>query len=389
MRISRTLLVVMAGALLTLGAPDRPVQAAPDEKAGQVAKAYENARQLYRQGKYEAAIKAFDEVKDLKYHPILDYGIANCYEGLRDHTKAVYYLKKYIRNHSKHSMSPKHPSVADVEEKIKVLEQRAASGGGGTPPVAGGTPTSGTPASGGGDDPAGMPGDPVPGPDPYAVPPPPGGGATGPVYGGGGAPPPVGVHHVAAGPARRSLMVSVDFGAASFAGGSSYGWAANTGGGIFATALWRFIPWLAVGLHGGVSAMDAEYCDAGGCYAGDALYFALGMLEARGILPLGRFDFWASFGIGYAAVGQPINEYETMSTAGPAIAVGLGIDWFLARTFSLGLVTRIYKMIPSEICNAPGESGCRAIQSDEDMGVSWYAGLSVTWHYPLFFGRPR
>ena len=46
-------------------------------------------------------------MKDLRYHPILDYGIANCYEGLRDYDKAIYYLEKYIRNHPKHKMSPK------------------------------------------------------------------------------------------------------------------------------------------------------------------------------------------------------------------------------------------------------------------------------------------
>ena len=346
MRTSRTLLVVVVGTMLAMASPDRQAQAAPDDQNQQIAKALNNARQLYRQGKYEAAIKAFDEVKDLKYHPILDYGIANCYEGLRDYTKAVYYLKKYNRNHPKHTMSDKHPSVADVEEKIKVLEQRASSGG--APPVAGGTPTHGTPASGGGaPDPAGMPGDPVPGPDPYAVPPPPGGGATGPVYGGGGAPPPgAGVHHVATGPTRRSLIVSVDFGAASFAGGGVNSWSTSTGGGIFATVLWRFIPWLALGLHTGVSAMDAEYSD----YSGNALYFALGMLEARGILPVGPFDFWGSLGVGYASAGQPLDAYETVTVSGPAMAVGLGIDWFLARTFSLGLVTRIYKMFPSEVC---------------------------------------
>ena len=386
MRYPRTLLVVMAGALLALGASAQSAQAAPDEKAAQVAKAYDNARQLYRQGKYEAAIKAFDEVKDLKYHPILDYGIANCYEGLRDFTKAVYYLKKYIRNHPSHSMSPKHPSVADVEEKIKVLEQRATSGGGAAPPVAGGTPTHGTPASGGGADPAGMPGDPVPGPDPYAVPPPPGGGSTGAVYGGGGAPPPGhGVHHVAAGPTRRSLIVSLDFGAASFAGGGASSWVASTGGGVYATVLWRFIPWLALGLHTGVSAMDAEYST----YSGSAMYFALGMLEARGILPLGPFDFWGSFGIGYASAGQALDAYDTLTISGPAIGVGLGIDWFLARTFSLGLVTRIYRMFPSQECSDALHGGCVDLSADSDPGVSWYAGLSVTWHYPLFFGRPR
>ncbi len=386
MRSKRTLVVVLAGAMIAAGLADRPAQAAPD-KNQQIAAAFKRARTLYRQGKYEQAIKAFDEVKDLRYHPILDYGMANCYEALRDYNKAIYYLEKYKRNYAKFKMSPKHPKVSDVEEKIKNLKRRAAAGT--ATPAPGPTPgasTTGTPVSSGG-----QAGDPVPGPDPYAVPPPPGGGSTGGVYGGGGTPPPPPGYQVRRrrlGPARRSLMVSVDFGAASFAGGGSYSIAdgVGTGGGVFGTVAWRFIPWLAVGIHGGVTAMDSDYCDSTGCYTGDTLYFAVGVLEARGILPLGPIDIWGSLGIGYGQVGQPLDNYNTISVTGPTLAVALGLDWFLSRTFSIGLLARIYKIFPTKWC---GPDSCGDLPSDTDPGIAWYGGLAVTWHYPLMFGHRR
>lgn len=390
MRLSHYLVVVMAGAVLAASTPGQVALGAPEDNTAKVAEAYKNARQLYRQGKYDEAIRAFDEVKALKYHPILDYGIANCYEGLRDYDKAVYYLDQYVRHHPKHEMSSAHPSVQDVQEKIKVLKQRAATGGPGQ--TGGGTPAHGTPASAGqgdpgdpGDsgDPGGLAGDPVPGPDPYAVPPPPGGGSTGAVY---GTPPPPGVHRAMTGPARRSLMVSLDFGAASFTGGGPAGPVSNTstGGGLFATVLWRFIPWLAVGMHAGITAMDSDYI-----YAGDRTYFAVAALEARGILPLGPIDLWGSFGIGYGKAAKPLSgTYGTVSVSGASVGGALGMDWFLARTFSLGLLGRIYKLAGTEYCDYNNQ--CGPITADAGTGVSWYVGMAVTWHYPLIFGRrPR
>ena len=389
MRLTRPLAVLIASTVLLTALTTESAQA--QDKNAQIATAYKKARQLYRQGKYQKAIRAFDEVKDLRYHPILDYGIAGCYEGLRDFNKAIYYLRKYLRNHPKHKMSPKHPSVADVTEKIKTLEERAKSPapGPGTTPDPVNPGTTGTPASGG------LPGDPVPGPDPYAVPPPPGGGTTGGVYGSGGgaAPPPPpggGTVRRQMGPARRSLILSVDFGAAAFAAGGTSSNTADgeTGGGVFFTALWRMFPFLAVGVHGGFAGVGSSISDY------NPLLFAVGVVEARGILPLGRFDIYGSLGLGYGSISQSyydvLNSYDgSVSYSGPALAIAVGIDWFLSRTFSVGVIGRVYKMFPTRYCINDYTYGdtCGDLADDTDPGIAWYAGLAVTYHLPLMFGR--
>ncbi len=407
MRLTRPLAVVFAGALLISSAWSSEATAAP-AKTKQIAAAFKKARTLYRQGKYQEAIRAFDEVKDLRYHPILDYGIANCYAALRDYNKGIYYLEKYKKNHSKHKMSPKHPSVADVNAKIASWKKLAASAGTttGTDPTPSGTGTSGgtgtppPPPTGTGGGAAGQPGhvagDPLPGPDPYAVPPPPGGGSTGGVYGGGGGagapPPPHGIRRRR--PARRSLILSLDFGAAAFAAVSGNGnlmGDSSTGGGVYVTALWRFIPYLAVGVHGGASVMGAD-ADA---YDYNPLIWAVGVLEARGFIPLGKLDIWASLGFGYASISQTyydnMNGYDSsFSFSGPALAVGVGVDYFFSRIFSLGVLGRIYKMFPTKACvnNWAGDF-CGDVADGTNTGVSWYLGLAATYHFPLRFGRKR
>jgi len=401
--MTRPLAVVFAGALLMSSVWTSAAEAAPS-KTKQIAAAFKKARTLYRQGKYQDAIRAFDEVKDLRYHPILDYGIANCYSALRDYNKGIYYLEKYIKNHAKHKMSPKHPSVADVQAKIGSWKKLAASagttpgtdptpapgtgtsGGTGAPPPPGGTGGTGTPGH--------VAGDPLPGPDPYAVPPPPGGGRTGGVYGRGGAgtpPPPPGIRR-RLGPARRSLILSVDFGAAAFAATSGSQMSdASTGGGVYFTALWRFIPYLALGVHGGASFMGA---DAVG-YDYNPLIWAVGVVEARAFVPISRLDIWASAGVGYASISQ--NYYDissdfdsSYSFSGPALSVAVGMDYFFSRIFSLGIVGRIYKMWPTKACvSNVMVDDCGAVADDTNTGVSWYLGLAATYHFPLAFGRRR
>ncbi|MFH2010668.1 MAG: tetratricopeptide repeat protein [bacterium] len=391
MRLTRPLAVFFAGALLATGLNVAELSAAPDQKTAQIGAAFKKARTLYRQGKYQEAIRAFDEVKDLRYHPILDYGIANCYASLRDYNKAIYYLEKYNRNYPKHKMSPKHPTVADVNEKIKSFRKLGASGGGtpapgpGADPAHGtsdpggtaGTPTHVTPGEGA---PGGSAGDPMPGPDPYAVPPPPGGGATGGVYGtgGGGAPPPPYGVRKSHGPARRSIVLTVDLGASAFASGSQNFDSADTGGGAYLSAQWRFIPWLALGLHGGFSVVGYN-SDYG---SGNPFVWAVGGLEVRGYIPIKRLDIWGGLGLGYGQVSWSDSLY-TYSVAGPALFVGLGLDWFITNRFSIGIVGRIYKMFPNKACV---DGSCYGYDN-LNPGVSWYAGLAVTWHFPV--GRRR
>jgi hypothetical protein len=223
------------------------------------------------------------------------------------------------------------------------------------------------------------------------VPPPPGGGSTGGVYGsgGGGAPPPYGVRRQL-GPARRSLVLSVDFGASAFAATRNNQMSdASTGGGVYFTALWRIIPYFAVGVHGGASVMGADNVS----YDYNPLIWAVGVLEARGYIPIGRLDIWGSLGIGYASISQKfydnINYYDSSySYSGPAISVALGLDYFFSRIFSLGVVGRIYKMVPTKACVSNyAVDVCGDVSSGDNVGISWYIGLAATYHFPLAFGR--
>jgi hypothetical protein len=367
MRLKHALALIV-GLLLAVPNGGTPVLAQAADKGEQVKVAYENARKLYRQGKYQEAIKAFDEVKDLQYHPILDYGLANCYEALRDYNKAVYYLDKYLRNYPKFQMSPKHPSKEDVAEKIKALKERAAA------PAGSGDPTPPTPPRDA--TPGGQTGDPVPGPDPYAVPPPPGDGAVG----GGGAPPPG--SGPPAGPpaafARRSLMFSVDAGVAAFAGYSDGSGLSDTstGGGLFASAIWRFV--LGIGVSGGFVAVGSDATDGG------PAVLALGALEVRGFLPVGRLDFWGSVGIGYGVIASD-DGMNTYSASGPALTVAAGMDWFIARSLSIGVLGRVYRIFPTKFCvEGSGMDSCSTSDlGDYNPGVAWYLGVSATYYLPL------
>ena len=61
MRLTRPLAVVFAGALLICSVNSTEAVAAPS-KTKQIAAAFKKARTLYRQGKYQEAIRAFDEI---------------------------------------------------------------------------------------------------------------------------------------------------------------------------------------------------------------------------------------------------------------------------------------------------------------------------------------
>ena len=66
----------------------------------------------------------------------------------------------------------------------------------------------------------------------------------------------------------------------------------------------------------------------------------------------------------------------------------MGLDYFFSRIFSLGVVGRIYKMFPRELCgDTYNSNACIDLPEDSDPGFSWYFGLAATYHFPLRFGR--
>jgi hypothetical protein len=162
---------------------------------------------------------------------------------------------------------------------------------------------------------------------------------------------------------------------------------AATGFGGYFTALWRIFPYLAVGVHGGVSVVGSS-----GDYDYDPLVWAVGVLEARGFIPLGRLDIWGSLGVGYGSISQTYidwNGYDSRySFAGPAISVAMGLDYFFSRIFSMGVVGRIYKLFPTKACVEDSSVDmCGDVAEGTNTGIAWYVGVAGTYHFPLSFKR--
>src|SRR6266545_1894884 len=138
---------------------------------------YQRGTSFYDLGRYQDAIKEFEAAYQLKNDPAFLYNLAQSYRLAGDAENALRLYRTYLR------YVPKPANRAEIDDRIKTLEQQIASKGGGTtpPPGAGGGTT---PPPGGGTTPPPAGG--------TTVPPPSGGGATTPSGGGTIAPPPGG-----------------------------------------------------------------------------------------------------------------------------------------------------------------------------------------------------
>jgi len=353
-------------------------------KAAQTQAAYERARRLFRQSRYKAAIRAFEEVKDLQYHPILDYGIAKCHEGLQDYKSAIYYLKKYVRNFGRHKMSKRHPTVTDAKVKIGVLKKRLKEmktqprmGPGPvdpvTPPPAPGeiqprVRAAATPRTTGAEA--------FPGPSPF----------RGPVFSGVNPPKPTWI--------RRSIILYFGLGGGAFnrEDTDTLGEHLSANGGLTLGLVWRINPYVAIGptayISGGVTQDRFSLADLGGDDTdGARLLYANVLLETRAILPVSRVDLWIGFAIGYTHVSLDYDIYNgtrhgevevTLPSLGLRGAVGL--DIFLSEGFTLGLVLSFSGTVPGKVCVQ--DEGCTKPLERHNPGVLWHLGMTFNWHLP-------
>ncbi|MFH2009704.1 MAG: tetratricopeptide repeat protein [bacterium] len=358
----------------------RPVAAGTAER---IKEAFTRARRLFRQSRYQAAIRAFDEVKDLQYHPILDYGIAKCYEALDNLQSAIYYLQKYVRNLPRFTMSKRHPTIADAKVKIGVLEQRlvlkkrpaprpAPPGPGPLrvvmPPPAPDVPPTRPPVE-----------EVVPGPYPFDEP----GPQQPPVV------PPKPTY------ARKSVMLHFSIGGGTFTEDSSDNFIKpmNGVGGLTMAILWRFMPYLAVGptarISGGVTGENFDDLDHLTAERVDSARFMYAniMLELRAFLPLGRVDIWAALALGYASLSRT-HSYRDSSvpdseTTLRSVGVGgkVGLDIFTGESFSLGFRVAFMGTVPVHKCIT--DQDCVKPVDRDKPGLHWYLGLTLTWHLRL------
>ncbi len=370
-------------------APTAPAPATRPSKAERTKAAYEKARRLFRQSRYKAAIRAFEEVKDLQYHPILDYGIAKCHESLLAFKAAIYYLQKYVRNYPSHTMSKRHPTMADAKVKIGVLKKRLQAlkarpgpkpGPGPVNPVtpppapgegqprtrAPGTPNAGTPST-----------DPFPGPYPF------GGRAFS------------GVNPPKRQWVRRSILMYFGLGGGAFSREDTHtlGHKLSANGGLSLGLLWRINPYVAVGptayIGGGVTQDGFEIYDdrqPGNVPVntdGARLLYANILLETRAILPVSRVDFWVAFAIGYTHISldYEIAGEETEVTI-PSVGMRgtVGLDIFLSEKFTLGLTISFSGHVPAKICWQ--EDRCHKPEDHHKTGVLWHLGMTFNWHLP-------
>jgi hypothetical protein len=381
-----------APATTTAGAPTAiPTGARPrPNKAQQIQAAYERARRLFRQSRYKAAIRAFEEVKDLRYHPILDYGIAKCHEARLDYTSAIYYLKKYLRNFPRHKMSKRHPTLADAKVKIGVLKKRLQNTKAPQPtgpgPV---TPVTPPPAPGetlprarttttNTSSPAAT--EAFPGPSPFGVPAPTFSGLT---------PNPPRRTWV-----RRSIILYFGLGGGAFAREDDFtlGEHLSANGGLTMGLLWRINPYVAVGptayIGGGVTRDRFEVKDLGDSAPypetdGARLLYANLLLETRGILPAGRVDFWVGFGIGYTHISldYDVSGTETeVSVPSLGLRGTVGLDIFLSEGFTLGFVLSFTGTVPTKVCVQ--DESCHKPGGHNQPGALWHLAMTFNWHVP-------
>ncbi len=90
---------------------------------------YDDAKELQKQGKYTEARVLFLKVKEMAksagaYSEMIDYRIAQCYEGEGDFENAIKHYKIYL---GAKQIPPKGPAKAEVRAKIEKLQQEMAA----------------------------------------------------------------------------------------------------------------------------------------------------------------------------------------------------------------------------------------------------------------------
>lgn len=405
-RYSRAFWATAFGFFMTLSIGSSEARGA---SASEIRVKYKNAKNLYAEGKYEKAITAFKEVKVLKYHPILDYRIGQCYESLGQLKLAITSYQLYVKYRGKFPPGKNHPTKKEVKTRVDGLKLRLK---GAPPPTP--DPTPGTPTQPGTETPSSdtpspwtptQPGTETPGSDtpspgtptqPGTDPDSPGSPNTG-KGGNGGLPP--GGHHPP--PPRRPKHKgfpqwrNVYFGADIGVGGNTLGdLSQDVTQGIGGSAYVFFRPFLYLSV--GLSGMFVNLGNANTkLYAENPTLGALG-LDVRGHLPLTpfhrrgfRLEVWGSLFAGYAGMNlktQGDNTVEaTYKANGGAVGAGAGVEWFLSRWLSMGMSFRLLKPVltPSAESKKLDENAFNFAPEDPDFGVLWYTGVSGTIH--LFF----
>lgn len=101
--------------------PEPPPAAAPGDKAAEAKAAYKRGADLYRAGRYSAAIAEFQAADKLKPSPALHYNMAQAWEKLGDLPAALAAYARYLQ------LDPKAPNREAVERTVRSLEAKVAA----------------------------------------------------------------------------------------------------------------------------------------------------------------------------------------------------------------------------------------------------------------------
>jgi tetratricopeptide (TPR) repeat protein len=108
MTIKRLLFMIALAAPVAARAQDQAIEAAKTH--------FENAQDLFADGKYQEAAAEFQAAFDIKGFPAFLYNEAVCYEKLNNGAKALQLYKQYL------SIAPNSKDAADVQKKVDYLQ---------------------------------------------------------------------------------------------------------------------------------------------------------------------------------------------------------------------------------------------------------------------------
>lgn len=381
---------IAATLVLAFALPAGAQPASGEEDVQKVRQAYLKAKKLYKGKDYSKAIRAFSEVRKMKYHPILDYRIGLCYEALKQYKKAKAFFKVYVKYYDKgFPVGKNHPTTAAVKKRMKNLDDAK------TPPV---TPA---PAVAVGNVQPTEPTTPPTRPTrptarasqaqyaPYTDAPPPG-------YENAPPPPPPPAY----GPGRRvprrfarwaSLYITGDFGAAGLSGDTEDAGYDEGGAGAWAGIFYRPSAFVSGGvIFGGHAYRPKSELESAG--AGDLGQIFTG-LEVRGHLPLMGYtwrpwslELWGGLSGGFAyamADTEVMGQTSENTLQGGFIGASVGADLYLTRWLSIGALVRVVKPFWNKACV---DDDCVDKDELEDAGgempddVAIYGGFSATLH---------
>jgi len=120
--------VIMVGLMAALLCAAGAARADDKEKARALIKSGDTK---YRLAKFKAALNDYSAALELRNHPAIVFNIAQCYQQLQEHKKAIFYYKLYLSDWERKKPGTKPPYEAEVNGHVasmtRLLGQKEAA----------------------------------------------------------------------------------------------------------------------------------------------------------------------------------------------------------------------------------------------------------------------